>query len=307
VVKDFAVEGSELKMRGAAQLMVANLAGSLAVVTCKEPLRLSMANHLRTLLSAAAAQQQQQAAAAAASSGAAPPAVPVDFAANLEQAVQTAATDNLELGCLLIEKAATEAAIRDVDDALAGPLAERRQFAQQGAGSGPQFADAAFAGKRYPQALPEMLRPSPRGLGPAQLLVYEAFARQPRPPPPAPGAAGGPGAVAAAAAGGEGAAAGALMDASQAMALYGRLVTALEAALAGVAAAAGPSRAGQLTLALLGPDHAVCQLVRQAAQVAGQVAAPERDAAVYQFARTVFFKKVVEQPSQPDEVRALGE
>ena len=50
VMKDFAMEPDEQKMRKAAHLMVQNLAGSLALVTCKEPLRVSMNNHLRSLL-----------------------------------------------------------------------------------------------------------------------------------------------------------------------------------------------------------------------------------------------------------------
>jgi CCR4-NOT transcription complex subunit 1 len=50
IMKDFATEPDEQKMRKAAHLMVQNLAGSLALVTCKEPLRLSMSNHLRSLL-----------------------------------------------------------------------------------------------------------------------------------------------------------------------------------------------------------------------------------------------------------------
>ena len=49
-IKDFAMEGSEERMRDAAHLMVQNLAGSLALVTCKEPLRLSIVTHIRTLL-----------------------------------------------------------------------------------------------------------------------------------------------------------------------------------------------------------------------------------------------------------------
>ncbi|GJN94007.1 hypothetical protein Rhopal_007070-T1 [Rhodotorula paludigena] len=40
-MKDFAMEGDESKMATAAHLMVQNLAGSLALVTCKEPLRLT--------------------------------------------------------------------------------------------------------------------------------------------------------------------------------------------------------------------------------------------------------------------------
>jgi len=37
-------------MRKAAHLMVSSLAGSLALVTCKEPLRVSIGNHVRSLL-----------------------------------------------------------------------------------------------------------------------------------------------------------------------------------------------------------------------------------------------------------------
>merc|ERR1712100_27340 len=105
IVKDFAMEPNEQKMRKAAQLMVGNLAGSLAGVTCKEPLRLSMANNVRTLL------QQHTG---------------LDATA-LEQAAQSCSADNLELGCMLIEKASTEAAARDIDETLSAPLAERRK------------------------------------------------------------------------------------------------------------------------------------------------------------------------------------
>ena len=49
VAKDFALEGNDEKMRKAAHLMAQNLAGSLALVTCKEPLRSNMANHIRSI------------------------------------------------------------------------------------------------------------------------------------------------------------------------------------------------------------------------------------------------------------------
>jgi CCR4-NOT transcription complex subunit 1 len=50
VMKDFSGEPDEDRMRRAAQLMVQNLAGNLAMVTSKEPFRLSMTNHLRNFL-----------------------------------------------------------------------------------------------------------------------------------------------------------------------------------------------------------------------------------------------------------------
>ena len=44
------MEGDEGKMTIAAHLMVQSLAGSLALVACKEPLRLSMVARFRTPL-----------------------------------------------------------------------------------------------------------------------------------------------------------------------------------------------------------------------------------------------------------------
>ena len=50
VVKDFVTEPSEERMRKAGHLMGQKLAGSLALVTCKEPLKTNMAAHLRQFL-----------------------------------------------------------------------------------------------------------------------------------------------------------------------------------------------------------------------------------------------------------------
>ena len=48
--QDFAVEPDDQRMRKAAHLMVGSLAGSLALVTCRDPLRTSLTNRLRSLL-----------------------------------------------------------------------------------------------------------------------------------------------------------------------------------------------------------------------------------------------------------------
>ena len=50
VLKDFVAEQQEEKLRKAAQLMGQKLAGSLALVTCKEPLKSNLAVHIRSLL-----------------------------------------------------------------------------------------------------------------------------------------------------------------------------------------------------------------------------------------------------------------
>ena len=81
VTKDFAMESDENKMRKAGQLMVANLAGSLALVTCREPLRSSVSTHLRQILTSNIGNEKM-----------------TEEEQNiLEQCVQSCATDNLEL------------------------------------------------------------------------------------------------------------------------------------------------------------------------------------------------------------------
>jgi CCR4-NOT transcription complex subunit 1 len=160
VTKDFAMESDENKLRKGAQLMVANLAGSLALVTCREPLRGSITTHLLQLLSKEDGTEQEKSA--------------------LEQCVNVCATDNLELGCMLIEKAATEKAVRDVDDVLKSALSTRKSHREQ---TGQPFFDVSIFNKgRYPAGLPDPLRPKPGGLRADQLLVYESFQRAPRTP-----------------------------------------------------------------------------------------------------------------------------
>jgi CCR4-NOT transcription complex subunit 1 len=51
VLKDFVTEPNEDKLRNAGHLMAKKLAGSLALVTCKEPLKSNLATHLRQHLS----------------------------------------------------------------------------------------------------------------------------------------------------------------------------------------------------------------------------------------------------------------
>ncbi|KAG0625420.1 hypothetical protein M758_2G053600 [Ceratodon purpureus] len=99
VVKDYAMEADESRTNQAANLMVASLAGSLAHVTCKEPLRVAMANYLRSSMQTAISQDV------------------------LEQAVNLVTNDNLDLGCAVIEKAATEKAQRDLEEVIAPVLA----------------------------------------------------------------------------------------------------------------------------------------------------------------------------------------
>lgn len=50
VIKDFAYDGDQFKILRAADLIVQNLAGSLALVTCREPLKMSLNTNLKKAL-----------------------------------------------------------------------------------------------------------------------------------------------------------------------------------------------------------------------------------------------------------------
>lgn len=168
VRKDFATEVDINRVRKAAHLMVSSLAGSLALVTCREPLKASVANQLRALL-------QQSGAGAGAETAA------------LEAAVQSATVDNLELGCVLIEKAASEKSIRDIDELLAPAAIVRQQHRESGVNQ--PFFDASIMQGQHLAALPESLRPRPGQLPTAALRIYDDFAQLPRAPPPPPSGA----------------------------------------------------------------------------------------------------------------------
>jgi CCR4-NOT transcription complex subunit 1 len=177
VRKDFACDPDTSRLRKAAHAMVSSLAGSLALATSREPLKASAANQLRLLVQRAGASNACEAQA-------------------LENAIQNAVQDNLELGCSLIEKAATEKAMRDVDEALAPAVVVRRQHKetqqQQPSSISAPFYDSgvALSGK-FPAALQlETLRPPRPGsatlMSGVALKVYDDFSRIPRLAPPTP-------------------------------------------------------------------------------------------------------------------------
>ncbi|KAI8346449.1 CCR4-Not complex component, Not1-domain-containing protein [Mortierella sp. GBAus27b] len=156
IIKDFAMEPNEEKMRKAAHLMVQNLAGSLALVTCKEPLRVSMANIIRTLFLQNGFTDQNMP----------------------EQSILMTVNDNLDLACSVIEKAAMEKAIPEIEESLANAFNARKKHRER---TGQPYYDmATYQSSRYPASLPEPLRIKPTGLSPQQLRVYEDFARLPR-------------------------------------------------------------------------------------------------------------------------------
>ena len=90
--------------------------------------------------------------------------------------VQMIATDNLDLGCTIFEKAATEKAIREIDERLIQQYTNRAKAK----GGNQPFLDHSQLHGRFPLHLPDSLKPKPGHLNPAQQRVYEDFARIPR-------------------------------------------------------------------------------------------------------------------------------
>lgn len=151
VVKDFPIEGDLQATRVAAHHMVKNLAGNLALVTCKEILRNTISTLLRSLLVNACQEAR----------------LPVTEAA-INAAVQQVCHDNIDLACAIVEKKATDKAIIDIDESLsrAHPPGQRKLSA-------------------FSASLPEHLR-SPAwsfahsgqvAISPHHLRVYEDFGK----------------------------------------------------------------------------------------------------------------------------------
>ncbi|WVR05705.1 hypothetical protein IAU60_002729 [Kwoniella sp. DSM 27419] len=152
VQKDFGMEGDAVKMRSAAHMMVQNLAGSLAIVTCKEPLRNSMINNVKQMLE---------------QNGYTDETMP-------EAMIAGVVNQNLDIACSVLKKAAMEKAAKDIDVNLAPQYAARK--AHQNSRSQTPFWDgASFGFALSHNALPDPLKLRPGGLSPQQFRVYEDF------------------------------------------------------------------------------------------------------------------------------------
>ncbi|KAI0822634.1 Not1-domain-containing protein [Trametes gibbosa] len=151
VAKDFVTEASEEKMRRAGHLMAQKLAGSLALVTCKEPLKGNLGSHIRHFLAEIGFTEQM---------------VP-------DQVIFLLVQDNIELACSAIEKAAMDRAVIDVDEGFATAYEVRRRHRDQRPGQ--HFWDTTALQSPTVSSLPDPLRIKPSGVQPSQLRVYEEF------------------------------------------------------------------------------------------------------------------------------------
>ncbi|KAF4451499.1 hypothetical protein FALBO_16318 [Fusarium albosuccineum] len=151
--KDFATEPDENRVRTSAVSMVKATAGSLALVTSKEPLRANFTNYMRNL------------------SNDLPQGLP-------EGTIIMCVNSNLDLACNIIEKQAEERAVPEIEEMIEPELEARRRHRIQRPND-PYF-DTNLS--RWAMAIPNpyKLSPSVNGLNPEQMAIYEDFARQPR-------------------------------------------------------------------------------------------------------------------------------
>ncbi|XP_066506128.1 CCR4-NOT transcription complex subunit 1 isoform X2 [Hoplias malabaricus] len=154
VRKDFALDSEESHMRVAAHHMMRNLTAGMAMITCREPLLMSIATNLKNSFTAAlrapTAQQREM----------------------MEEAAARIAQDNCELACCFIQKTAVEKAGPEMDKRLATEFELRKHARQEGR----RYCDPMVLTYQA-ERMPEQIRLKVGGVDPKQLAVYEEFAR----------------------------------------------------------------------------------------------------------------------------------
>ncbi|KAK5995088.1 General negative regulator of transcription subunit 1-like protein [Cladobotryum mycophilum] len=151
--KDFIAEPDENRVRTSAINMVKATAGSLALVTSKEPLRANLTNYMRSLAN--------------------------DLPSGLpEGTIIMCVNSNLDLACNIIEKQAEERAVPEIEDMLESDLEHRRRHRLQQ----PNEPYHPTGINRWAMTIPSpyKIQPRPGGLNAEQMAIYEDFARQPR-------------------------------------------------------------------------------------------------------------------------------
>ena len=154
VHKDFATEADEDRVREAAQQMVKQLSGSLALVTSKEPLKMSMTNYIRM----AQADLPEQ-----------------SFA---EGSILMCVNDNLDIACSIVESQAEERSMPEIEAHIENELALRRQHIADHPNE--EFLGDSYS--RWSSYIPDPYKMTPGGLNSEQMAIYLEFARQSRGP-----------------------------------------------------------------------------------------------------------------------------
>ncbi|KAI5360794.1 Putative CCR4-Not complex component, Not1, CCR4-NOT transcription complex subunit 1, domain 4 [Septoria linicola] len=155
IQKDFTTEADGDKVRSAAHTMVKSLSGSLALVTCKEPLRMSITNNIRVLAGRTLPEQLP------------------------EGQILMFVNDNIDTVCRLVEQAAEDHSLAEIDLQLQDALNDRQNHNDQR----PNEPFSQTPVNRWSTLIPEPYRQDQNGLNRQQLALYEDFGRQARIPP----------------------------------------------------------------------------------------------------------------------------
>ncbi|KAI4693473.1 uncharacterized protein J4E88_001845 [Alternaria novae-zelandiae] len=150
--KDFAMEPDEEKLCNAAHTVVKALSGALALVTCKEPLRMSIQNNIRVT------------------------ARDLPDQALPEGHILMFVNDNLDLVCNTVEQAAEMSSLAEIDMQIEDAVRVRRMF--RSSRPNEPFKDANISPWAF--YIPEPYKQMPGGLNREQLAIYEEFGRQSR-------------------------------------------------------------------------------------------------------------------------------
>ncbi|KAL1896498.1 CCR4-NOT core subunit cdc39 [Sporothrix stenoceras] len=152
--KDFATEPDENRLRTSAVSMAKATAGSLALVTSKEPLRANFTNYMRSLSQ--------------------------DLGLNLpEGTIIMCVNSNLDYASGVIEKATEERAAYEIEDMIEPEIEARRRHRMQRPNE--PYVDPGLSRWAMTIPSPYKLNPSVNGLNSDQMAIYDDFARHPRP------------------------------------------------------------------------------------------------------------------------------
>lgn len=155
-LKDFALEPDDRRLLKGTHLIVQNLAGSLALVTCREPLKMSLNNFLKKKLDEFVLLSEQ----------------------DKETIVNAASRDNLDLGCALIKKAVIEKALEDINKDHT--INEQIELRREAATKHEVFRNDEYINNALFEIIPEQLRPRIGGLSDEEFKIYEDFQKDKR-------------------------------------------------------------------------------------------------------------------------------
>lgn len=146
VLKDFACERDDAKFKNAANLCIKALAGSLAMVTCKEPLRIGYNNQLKEFLTKKGIENE--------------------IIEALNNTLNN--TEILEIGCNFIQSYVIKRAVDKIerDKIIIDEMDKRKKN---------KIIEAKPDLITKIKTLPEILRPNPSGLTADQYKIYEDF------------------------------------------------------------------------------------------------------------------------------------